>query len=278
MHKNAKGETRSINLTVEGPVSVAGCTTREKIYEDNANRSFLIYLNESSEQDKSVMDYQRRISAGKVDFEEEVRLKEQFKNMQRILRPVKIINPYAEQLEIPEEVFKPRRTNNHYLQFIEAITFYHQYQREEKATEDGELYIETTLEDIAEANKLMKEVLLRKSDELSGACRKFFEELKKYLKKEERTDFTNTAIRKALRINHSNQKRYMIELQQEGFINKMKGDKKKGFYYEVLSMGEYEELQRKINNVLDKVLEEVRSSQEVHRKNELDNTKKTNKK
>ena len=51
-HKNTKGETKTIHLIVEGPVSVGGCTTREHIYEDNANRSFLIYLDESKTQDK----------------------------------------------------------------------------------------------------------------------------------------------------------------------------------------------------------------------------------
>lgn len=69
-------------------------------------------------------------------------------------------------------MFKPRRTNAHYLAFVEVVTFYHQYQREKKHDPDtGEEYIETTLEDIAEANKLMKEILLRKSDELNGATR-----------------------------------------------------------------------------------------------------------
>jgi hypothetical protein len=41
-HKNTKGETRTIHLIVEGPVSVSGCTTREQIYEDNANWSVYI--------------------------------------------------------------------------------------------------------------------------------------------------------------------------------------------------------------------------------------------
>ncbi len=44
--KNTKGETRTVSLVVEGPVSVAGCTTKESLYEDNANRSFLIYIDE----------------------------------------------------------------------------------------------------------------------------------------------------------------------------------------------------------------------------------------
>ena len=68
VHKNTKGETRTVTLNVEGPVSVAGCTTQENLYEDNANRSFLIYIDESREQDEQIMAYQRKLSAGKVDI------------------------------------------------------------------------------------------------------------------------------------------------------------------------------------------------------------------
>jgi hypothetical protein len=32
VHKNTKGETRTVHLTVEGPVSVSGCTTKESLY------------------------------------------------------------------------------------------------------------------------------------------------------------------------------------------------------------------------------------------------------
>lgn len=258
--KDTRGITKTITLTVEGPVSIAGCTTRERIYEDNANRSFLIYLDESSEQDNKIMEYQRLLSAGKIDTTEQEKIKEQLKNTQRVLQPIKVINPYAEYLQLPEAVFKPRRTNKHYIDFIEAITFYHQYQRESKVdTQTGEIYIETTLEDIENANKLMKEILLRKSDELSGACRNYFEELKKYLQQTGQSTFSNKEIRQALRINHNVQKMYMVQLQQYGFIRKTKGNKKQGFIYEVISAEEYHHLQQHINNMLDKILEHLKT-------------------
>jgi len=272
-HKNSKGETRTIHLVVEGPVSVAGCTTRESIYEDNANRSFLLYLDESAEQDERIMQYQRLYSAGKIDTAREQQIRQHLQNCQRALEPVKIINPYAESLKIPAEVFKPRRSNAHYLAFIEAVTFYHQYQREKKVDEDtGEIYIETTLADIEATNKLLKEILLRKSDELSGACRNYFERLKAWMKQESKTDFTNTQARTALRENHSNQKRYMLQLQEAGLICKGKGDRKKGFCYEIVSTEEYEQLRAGITNVLDDILlklkQGVQSSEEVHKAGE----------
>ena len=102
VHKNTKGETRKYKLMVEGPVSVAGCTTKESLYEDNANRNFLIYIDESHEQDQQIMSYQRKLAAGTIDLTGEEELKEKFKNMQRVLQPVTIRNPFCGIPENPQ--------------------------------------------------------------------------------------------------------------------------------------------------------------------------------
>lgn len=259
--KNTKGETRTVTLKVEGPVCVSGCTTKESLYEDNANRSFLLYLDESREQDQRIMAYQRKLSAGKIDSTAEHRIIEQLQNTQRVLQPVQVRNPYAEALHIPGEVFKPRRTNAHYLAFIEAVTFYHQHQREklyDKAT--GEEYIETTLEDIEVANALMKEVLIRKSDPLNAACRKYLEWLKAWLQMEKKTIFTNKEVRQTLRINPSNQKRYMVQLQAHDYVQKVQGAQGKTHHYEITQLEEYEKLKSGISSILDKIFDQTRKS------------------
>jgi hypothetical protein len=256
--RQAKTET----LTVEGPVSVSGCTTKESLYEDNANRSFLLYIDESPEQDERIMSYQRKLSAGKIDIAAAYQIRELLKNTQRILKPVTVRNPYAEQLKLPAAVFKPRRTNAHYLAFIEAVTFYHQYQREEKADEQtGEVYIETTLEDIQEANGLLKEVLLRKSDPLNAATRSYLEQLKDWLKEANKTDFTNQEVRQALRVNPSNQKRYMLVLQQHDYVVKVAGEKGKPHQYKIVQTEEYKQLKEGVSSVLDELLEQLRKQE-----------------
>jgi len=256
--KSKTGETKTIHLIVEGPVAVSGCTTRESIYEDNANRSFLLYLDESKEQDKAVMDYQRKLRSGKTDSIAENKIRELFKNCQRILEPVRVLNPYAELLTIPEEVLKPRRSNDHYLLAIEAITFYKQYQREKKADENGEMYIEVSVEDIAEANELLKDVLLRKSDELSGACRDYLQHISRYLLQHDQTKFTNGEIRKHLKLEPTKQKRFTKQLLESYYIKRVQGSKAKGFEYEITSPGEYQQLQIKITGVLAQNLEQIR--------------------
>ncbi len=261
VHKDTKGTTKTIHLTVEGPISVSGCTTQESIYEDNSNRNFLLYIDESAEQDQRIMNYQRAVSAGQVNEDEQHASCELLQHVQKVLRPIKVLNPYAMHLELPQSVFKPRRTNSHYLQFIEAITFYKQYQREQKVNEEtGEIHIETTIEDIEEANELITEVLLRKSDLLNGACRSFFESLKTYLKKENETTFTNAEIRRALRINPSNQKRYMIQLQLAGLVKRTKGNKRKGFLYEVSDYSDYETTNKQIKDLLQGIIDKLRGS------------------
>jgi len=260
--KNSKGNMSTIPLLVEGPICVAGTTTREQVYEDNANRSLLIYRDNSKEHQEKIMDYQRAVSARQINHHQEEVIKEKFKDMQSLLKPIAVKNPYAQQLKIPQEVFKPLRSNAHYLQFIECVTFYHQYQREVQTDPGtGEQFIETNLEDIAAANALLKEVLLVKADELSGACRTFFEVLKAHLKKEKKQSFYARDIRSALRLNPKTLSRYLSDLQRYHYIKIVGGDKfRKGYEYEVVSYEEYGQLQTTIKTALDKALENIRAT------------------
>jgi len=270
--KDKNGTTQTIDVTVEGPVCVAGCTTQESVYEDNANRSFLLYLDESKEQDERIMQRQKQVSAGVVDYVRENKIKTLLKNCQRLLNPISVRNAYALGLTIPPEVIKIRRAHAQYLHFIEAITFYKQYQRQSKVDpQTGDRYIETTLEDIAEANELMKQVLLRKSDELTHAARQYLECIKEYLRKDEKTVFTTKEIRQVYKLHPSNQKRYMLLLLQAGYIRKAE-DKAFSFAYEVTSNDEYTSLQDRVKHTLDNSLtrlqEEFNSSATVQKANE----------
>jgi DNA primase len=259
--KDNKGNLKTITLKVEGPVSVSSCTTREKLYEDNANRCILIYIDTSPEQDKRIMEHQQKTSAGLINHAEENKIKERLKNVQRLLRPISIRNPYAQYINLPEAVFKPRRTMLLLLSFIETITFYHQYQREVKQDkENGGLYIESTVQDIEYAFKLLKEVLFSKSDELTGACRKFFEQLKAHLKKEKKESFYSAAIRKALRMNPNNLKRYLMELCRYGYVKITGGNKFKGYEYQIANEQEYEQLKSDIDQKLDQILQTIKGA------------------
>jgi len=254
--KDNKGNLKTITLKVEGPVCVSGCTTRERIYEDNANRCILLYIDASNEQDKRIMSYQQKASAGNINASEEKEITEKIKNVQRLLKPIKVVNPYAEIIDLPQEVFKPRRTLLLLLSFIETITFYHQYQREVRTDPiTGERYIESTKEDIQAAFSLMKEALFSKSDELTNASRSFLERLKDHVKDGE--VFYANQLRKKLRIPPSTLKRYLIELTRNGYMKIKGGSKYRGFEYEICDYDEYQKLQSSIDDKLKEILSKI---------------------
>lgn len=260
--KDKNNSTHSVvKLEVEGPVCVAGCTTKESVYEDNANRSFLLYLDESDEQDKKIMDYQRLKAGGEIDDTTELEIQTLFQHIQKVLEPIKIKNPYAKYLELPQEVFKPRRTNAHYLSFISLITFYHQYQRRKyKDKKTGEYYINVHQDDIKAANELIKEVLLRKSDELTGPTRNYFEDLKDYLKQKNKRTYTNVEIRRQFKLPESTQRHYQKELKELGYLKVSKRLKHGLLEHEVLIFNDYEALDTQINQAFDNCINQLQNA------------------
>jgi DNA primase len=254
--KDAKGNLRTVTLCVEGPICLAGTTTMEKLYEDNANRSLLIYLDNGKEQREAIMAYQRKVSAGTVDQRAEDQARELLRDIQCVLKPVRVVNPFAEQLALPPEVFKPLRTNAHYLAFIETVTFYQQFQRAQKRDARGEVYVETTLEDIEVANKLLAEVLLAKSDELTKATRQFLDRLKGHLVKTESMSFYAGDIRKAFRLSPATVNRHLFVLVRYGQAKIVGGSRTGGYEYELVD--EEERLRDKVENALENVLNKLK--------------------
>ena len=258
--KDAKGNNVQKILTVEGPICVSGATTMESIYEDNANRSYLLHVDESSEHLGEVLQFQRKQQAGLINEVAQTGARLVLRNSQRLLKQVKVINHYATDLVIPDCVFKKLRTNMHYLRLIEIITFYHQQQRQWKKNQSGEYYIETSLTDIEWANNLVKDTLLRKSDELSGETRQFFENLKVSIRKDKpnQTTFFANEIRKAYRMHPMKLSRLLMHLEQRGLIKQVGQNRQTGHEYSITVWDDYQLLESHVN-ILDRVLEKLKS-------------------
>jgi DNA primase len=257
--KDSKGNLKTITIVVEGPVCISGCTTKEKIYEDNANRCILLYIDMGKDQDKKIMEYHAAVESGDIDQEKENQYKELFKNIQRVLRAIQVNNPYSKFITLPEAVFRPRRTITLLRGFIKAIAFYHQYQREVKKDKHGQLYIDVTYEDIEQGFYFMKDVLFSKSDELTKATREFFEKLKAYVKQKQLVSFKTHDIRKAFRMEPRTIQRYVKELSQYGYIKRINGQKGRvGFEYNIVDAEEYSKLQTAIDGHIEEVLKNIR--------------------
>jgi DNA primase catalytic core len=162
---------------VEGPVMLFLTTTAIDVDEELVNRCLVLTINESREQTRRILARQRsgRTLAGLVATSEAESIRQRHQNAQRLLRPLAVVNPYAEDLTFLDDRTRMRRDHAKYLTLIEAITLLRQHQREIKTLRQAGAvieYIEVTLEDIALANRLAHEVLGRSLDELPPQTRR----------------------------------------------------------------------------------------------------------
>jgi predicted DNA-binding transcriptional regulator len=265
--KGKDGKLQTSTLIVEGPVSVIACTTQESIYEDNANRSILIYLNDSKAQDEKIMDYQKRYRAGLIDDAKEKEIQQKLQNMQKALEPVMVINPYAPLIDLPDNFPKKRRALPILLSFMEAITFYHQPQRMVHIEPPiGKLYIETHPKDIEQGFKLLTKVLLRRSDELSGAVREFYEQIRTITSTKEMIKFKVSDIRSEIKLTPRSIQQYLKVLVEYGYLQITSGKQRTGYEYELLEATTETQLLKSIETHIQTVMERVNKAHQKRRK------------
>ncbi|OGH60972.1 MAG: hypothetical protein A3G34_17460 [Candidatus Lindowbacteria bacterium RIFCSPLOWO2_12_FULL_62_27] len=160
-----------------GPASVFMTTTKLDIAEELMNRMLIETVNEDRDQTKRIHDMQRQSHtlAGLVRLAEREAILRRHRNAQRLLRPLPVINPYADQLTFNDTCIRTRRDHPKYLTLILSITLLNQYQRPLRPVKIGGKtvqVIESTPEDIAAANKLADEILGRSLDEMPAPTRR----------------------------------------------------------------------------------------------------------
>ena len=174
------GRMKTEEYHVEGPVSIVLTTTSIDIDEELMNRCLILTVDESREQTERIHELQR-----KARTLEGLRFKKARKqtltllqNAQRLLKPIEVVNPFADELTFTADRTRTRRDHEKYLTLIEAVTLLHQHQRKLENDPEAGPHIKTTLDDIAVANRLAPEVLGRSLDELPPQTRRLLEDLK----------------------------------------------------------------------------------------------------
>jgi DNA primase len=171
------GELTTRQYRVEGPVMIFSTTTDIDIDEELQNRCIILTVDESREQTRAIHQMQReqRTLKGLQMRTAKERLLKVHRNAQRLLRPLFILNPYANRLTFLDDKTRTRRDHEKYLCLIDSIALMHQYQRKlARHIVDGKprQVLVVTLDDIEMANHLADEVLGRSLDELAPQTRR----------------------------------------------------------------------------------------------------------
>ncbi len=172
------GRLESQEYHVEGPIMPVMTTTAPEIDEELQNRCIVLTADEDREQTRAIHQRQRAAQTidGLLATRQASELQRLHQNAQRLLRPVLVANPYAEQLTFLDGKTRARRDHMKYLTLIRTIALLHQYQRPRKTRvlPSGEQieYIDVEPADIALANELAHEVLGRSLDDVAPQPRK----------------------------------------------------------------------------------------------------------
>ena len=162
---------------VEGPVMIFLTTTAIEIDEELLNRCMVLSVDEGRAQTEAIHRLQRarRTLQGLKAKQGKAHLLKLHQNAQRLLRPLAVVNPYADRLTFLSDKTRTRRDHEKYLTLIDTIALLHQHQRPVKTMLDGGQaveYVEVTAEDISQANTIAHEVLGRSLDELPPQTRR----------------------------------------------------------------------------------------------------------
>lgn len=252
-HKNDSGAHNSKENQVNGPIATLACTTKADVYEDNISRCFTIAVDESPAQTSKIIAYQNKVAKGDIDTQEQEKIKHFIQNCIRVLRPLSVVNPFADRISLPQDIHKLRRLHGMYQNLVAQITYLHQYQRKC----DKQNRIIATKQDLQIACDILLETIILKVDELHGGLRQFFEALKKALKhKGKGHTFTRFDVRKITGLGTTQTRNYIQQLlaleylQQFGYANR-------GYTYKISYWDEYSMLRTKIQKDLQYQIDQI---------------------
>jgi DNA primase len=232
---------------VEGPMSLFMTTTAIDIDEELMNRCLVLSVDEAREQTRAIhkLQRERRTLAGLTRKHEKTAILTIHRNAQRLLRPLAVVNPYADQLTFLDDRTRTRRDHDKYLTLIDTIALLHQHQRKVcSATVNGSVveYIEATLSDIALANRIAHEVLGVSLDELPPQTRRVLAGLHSLVQDKMKTSglpqrdvrFMRGEVRVALSVSEKQIRVHLDRLAAMEYILVHRGQRGQSFEYELL--------------------------------------------
>jgi len=180
MKDASSGKIKTTMLTINGPIAYMESSTQQSINPENLNRCFELYLDATEKQTARIMSRQRRARtlAGLAQDNRREKIIRQHRNAQRLLRPLNIVIPFANEINFPTQWLRTRRDHERFLSLLEIVAFLHQHQRPIRTGANGTEYIEATTEDYTITYNLAATVFAQSVHDLSKLARDLYEQIK----------------------------------------------------------------------------------------------------
>jgi len=223
------GRLQTQYYKVQGPVALLLTSTAEAPDAELANRCITLSVCEQPEQTATIHARQRRAYLPEAnqatDQAKRQAVQQCHQHAQRLLEPLPVVIPFAEQLTFRTDQVRYRRDHAKYLSLIATITLLHQYQRQ-RITRHGETCVVATLDDAHLANQLVAATFGLRSDELLPQTQQLLEELARFVAEQaqlqevprERVRFTQRQLREQLCWSDRSLRRQLIRLVELEYV------------------------------------------------------------
>ena len=258
------GELKTRTYHVQGPVMIMLTTTAIEIDEELKNRCLVLTVNETREQTQAIQQRQRFAETldGLLAEHERQTIHTRHHHAQRLFQPLHVVNPYAERLTFLDDRTRTRRDQRKYLTLIRAIALLHQHQRPRQSVHHhGQRldYIEVTLADIEQANRLAHEVLGRTLDELPPQTRRLLGLIQQMVSERCRQQaiaqadyrFSRREVREYSGWSEYQVRIHMQRLLQLEYLLTHRGSRGQSFIYELVYDGNDQDAQPHVNGLID---------------------------
>ena len=177
---DSDGLPRTKSYETAGPLSLMMTTTSTTLDPELANRLVVLGVDEDASQTSAIIQAQRTATslAGLASQRQRDALRRRHHNVQRLLEPVVVVIPEGP-ISFPSSATRHRRDHVKFLSMVMSLAMLHQHQRARRSVVlDGleASYVEATLEDVAFASELCRQVLVRDAEGLAPQVQRLLSE------------------------------------------------------------------------------------------------------
>ena len=247
-----------------GPAQLFLTTNRPHVTEDVLNRLLLLVLNDDRELTRRIHELQRRARTREgLDMRarrEKVCALHQ--NVQRLIRPLRVVNPFAHLLTFPSERNRTRRDHERYLTLLDSLALLEQHRRPVFREVVGGAEVDcvaVTKEDVRSINPLAREIFGSSLDELGPVTRRLLLSIARMVSERcerkglERADclFSRRDVREHSGWSPDQVRDHLERLAQFEYVVPVRGRQGVGFLYRLEYEGSGEEGERIFSGLID---------------------------
>ena len=253
---NTSGKYQSCERNNKDVFCIMGYTSKDYHKVFNTPSVVCLPLCNTKEIKEKINDWELKKYAGLLNESETNNCIQLIQNIQRVLEPIKIINPFIDQLDLQTYFENDVKKIRQFLQITNLITMLHQCQLQPKK-KDGQMYFEVQPEYMLATLELFKELWVCNYDELYFQVLCTLKQIKTLIKKENPNDveatFTEKEMCQKLKLSPATINRHITKLTLHNKLERVSGNNRIGFTYKCVSWSEHDGQNEKLEAFINEI-------------------------